>query len=508
MKINFFLTMILILISTSIVAEKIEFSGINESQFVYRDLKDSKVYDKDYKSYFQNELSVSIYKGKLRAGFKIDFFQPEYDKYIAVENAGNEENIFDLDEYYLQYETDNTLFKLGTLEAAFGSGICLHSYLDDDFNQDKRTNGFYSRTDIGSLQFQFISGILDNDENDIEYFTGDFDLDLYDKLIGADVKYRVNDFITFGISGNQFKENQTTLNNVEDYSTRNLFGGRITLSQNIFEWATEIASSKEKDNANSPNEDIEGTAIYSNFSMFFEKITFIGAYKNYENFNHKLSDLPTANYSGEPLTHGHDIGEDEEGFMGEISYMYDFDNEFLFNYGEGWNSNFKIRCTDFYSEYKRSMENFNLMLDYAHFESINKKENFKNWERKLKPAMQIDFVFNEMPFLMKAEYEIINEKDIDKSIEHVEPRIQTDIGFNDFSFSITIENQIGDALDDGLEDNDGKFWVGCEITGPIINNIDFRFFAGQEKAGLVCRNGVCKQQAAFSGLKLEITTTF
>jgi len=108
------------------------------------------------------------------------------------------------------------------------------------------------------------------------------------------------------------------------------------------------------------------------------------------------------------------------------------------------------------------------------------------------------------PLLIKAEYQYKEDENAAEKISHFEPRVQTDISLGNYSLSITVETQIGEA-EDG---EDGDFWIGGEIATNLFNNTDVRLFGGKEKGGIICRNGVCKNQAAFSGLRLNIVTSF
>ena len=101
-------------------------------------------------------------------------------------------------------------------------------------------------------------------------------------------------------------------------------------------------------------------------------------------------------------------------------------------------------------------------------------------------------------------------KEIDKIIgsqSHFEPRFQTDIAIGNYSLSVAIENQIGES--ESAEDgDDGEYWIGGEIATTIFNNTDIRLFYGKEKGGVICRNGVCKNQSEFDGIRLTVITTF
>ncbi|MDP8269182.1 MAG: hypothetical protein P9L97_10675 [Candidatus Tenebribacter davisii] len=319
-----------------------------------------------------------------------------------------------------------------------------------------------------------MENVSDENEND-NIGTVDADINIKDNLkIGGGY-----------IMQQQFDDNQ-----------RDIVTGRLYFFNDLFDLNAEYARSSDDKN-------IEGTGIYSNATAYLGKFTFLTAYKKYENFNTKITDLPMANHSGQQLEHSWDPGRDEEGLMGEIRFLPNYENELVLNYAEGWNSNFKVRQSDLYSEFKHDFENLSIKAEYGALEQIN-TESANNWYKELTPALSFDFMVKDLPITIKTEYQYKEEDNGAENISHYEPKLQTDISIGNYSASITIENQLGESQ----EGDDGEFWVGAELAASIFGNTDIRLFVGKEKGGLVCRNGVCKYQAEFEGLRLTLTTTF
>jgi len=191
--------------------------------------------------------------------------------------------------------------------------------------------------------------------------------------------------------------------------------------------------------------------------------------------------------------------------MGEMRYLPNYENELVLNYAEGWNSNFKVRMSNLYTEFKHDFENWSFKAEFVTLEQINEDAN--RWFKELTPTITFDFLVKENPILIKAEYQY---KEVDKIVgnqSHFEPRLQVDVALGNYSISVAAENQIGES-DETEDGDDGEFWIGGELATTIFNNTDVRLFYGKEKGGVVCRNGVCKNQAEFDGLRLTLTTTF
>jgi hypothetical protein len=106
--------------------------------------------------------------------------------------------------------------------------------------------------------------------------------------------------------------------------------------------------------------------------------------------------------------------------------------------------------------------------------------------------------------LVKAEHQKKTQDEVSGESMHYEPKLQVDISYKDYSFSVTTEHEYEDS-EDFLKEN---FWIGAELALMLFHNTDVRFFVGSEKGGKVCRNGVCRYQSEFEGVRLEITTTF
>jgi hypothetical protein len=224
--------------------------------------------------------------------------------------------------------------------------------------------------------------------------------------------------------------------------------------------------------------------------------------KNYRDYNFRYSDLPTANYSSEPLSDSWVAGLDEEGLMAEIGFNPNFNTEIIFNYAEGWSSDKDVRQADFYSEFRREFSDFIFKAEYSHLEQKNAKISL--WNKEITPALSMEFTVKEIPILLKLEHQLKSKDNISGIQTHYEPKIQTDVSYKDYSISITVEHEYTNA-EDFLKDN---FWIGTELAITMFQNTDIRFFAGKEKGGKVCRNGSCRYQSEFEGIRLEITTTF
>lgn len=489
------ITFIFLTFTILLLASEFNFSGINELKYIYRDRR------VEYRSYFSEKLALQMHYKMLNVGLKRIVYYPYHDKFLDVDNITNEDailttldenenNEYYFEEYYLQFENDFLFANVGTYEAVIGSGIVAHNYYDEDFEEDSRLTGIYLQSYFSRFNIQTFYGLMENELDDEK-----------DDNIGAfDLEAEITDNIKIGTSYLMDLTNQENQNAVKDFSQRDVIAGRLNFQSDLFDISTEYAESNRYFIHNF--EDIEGHALYSNISIYLDKFTFRGAYKDYENFDVRISDLPTANHSEEPLDDSWEPGIDEEGVMGELQFIPNYENEFLLNYAEGWSSDFKVRQSDLFIEYRHDFEGVSFKAEYSQLKQMNKI--ISNWKKEITPVFSADFMIGQFPVLIKAEYQYKEKEQGTETKSHFEPKLQTDISYSGYSLSVIAENQIGES-EDG---EDGELWIGAEFAAIIFGSTDLRIFGGKEKGGKVCRNGVCRYQSEFGGIRIEITTTF
>lgn len=214
--------------------------------------------------------------------------------------------------------------------------------------------------------------------------------------------------------------------------------------------------------------------------------------------------MPTVNHSNEPLHKYIAPGNDEEGLIGEIRFTPDFSNELVINYAEAWDRNLpeKSRLKDFYAEARHDFDNSSITIEYSYLDIDDKTAYFK--KRKSTPSVSFDFYAWGLPMLVKADYQYIKKTEGEETNAYYEPLLQTEIGSRNISFSLIVQGS-GEDWDDICEESP---WVGGELYAKIMGNTELRLFAGKEKGGEICRNGICRQYPMFKGVRLEITTSF
>ena len=171
--------------------------------------------------------------------------------------------------------------------------------------------------------------------------------------------------------------------------------------------------------------------------------------------------------------------------------------------GHAWDKDFDVRFTNLFMEYKRYFSNFSVTVDYMHLEKI--KHITQEWEKELKPSVYFDLFSLSKPMTAKLEWSYNEEETAIRKTNYNKPILTVDAKINDkFSVAVFASNKFKNLNDF----TDRKVYVGTELIASIADHTDLTLFLGKEQGGKVCRNGVCKIQAPFQGLKLSLNTRF
>jgi cytochrome c biogenesis protein CcmG, thiol:disulfide interchange protein DsbE len=462
-------------------------SGINKLSYVYRTAEDS------LHHYLDNEFSFTAHYNRFRFGISYQAELPGYnrfapDEYLDSDNIGHEWlDIFG------EYSGDKLFVRAGNYEAVFGSGMVIHAYDNTDLDEDTRLDGVQMRVQEDRYMLQGIYGALPNEEYP----------DHDDIVTGADFSWNLSKAIVMGGSALSYR---SFVDGAKyEYNRRDVFDCRLQFITKILELNSEYAESRKYWDI---NDDLAGRAFYSNMNLYLGDFRITAAYKDYRNFNERLVELPAVSYSEEPIAEYGDWsqpGYDEQGLQGIIFWSPDERNELELNYSEGWASEDDVFMSNFYSSYKHEFSNWGLHLEFSWLERLDDYAEEYKWDREIKPRVEADFMIWQKPVLLRLEWLRQRYDYYGAEKEYSEPLFQCDFGVYK-KYSLSILSSLKYKNIDGIQKGSGK--LGIELYAPVWEHTDIRLFAGSEKGGNVCRNGVCNYQSPFAGLRLEVTTRF
>ncbi len=475
--------LLLLLVSITLLsAQNVLFvNGSNESQFIYRTVEDS------LHTYFNDTFGFNLACRNFGLGMK---FIAELPKYSTEQTELLDEldsNRLELgwQELYASYEKDAWKIYTGITEESFGNGIVFRSYKDLEFDIDNRLESFlFSYNDVFKLKA--IYGAIENPA-----INGKYDL-----AYGTDLQSPNFQGLSLGASAMAFRNLLTT--NI--YNQRTIFAGRLNYATEYIDLQAETAVSKLY---HQPGIDTKnGKAIYVNGSYYFGPVTLGGAYKQYDKFQYRLNDLPTANYHNETLSDASATGEDEIGWQvfGTVSFTDGLN--FTADYAEAFNSEKIKKMNDAFFALEYSGNSFSLLTSYSHIEKVDESSN--SWQQDLIPALQTNFTWLKIPVQIQAEYKKVSKQRQEAESEHYEPKLQTDFTFKKLSLSLCAQSN----WEEISEIFDSRYWASAQIKFPLFEHSDIILFGGKEAGGKVCRNGVCRYVAPFEGLRVELNTRF
>ena len=464
-------------------------SGMNKLAYVYRTAEDS------LHHYIDNEFSFTANYNKFRFGMTYNSELPKYNRF-APDKYLNDANIeHEWVERFGEYNGDNLFVRAGNYETVFGSGMVIHAYNNTDMNDDERLDGVQVRLKYNNFMLQGIYGSLPNEE----YSKND------DIVNGVDFSYNFWKPVTIGGSALSYRAYVKGTEYEYKYNRRDVFDGRLQINTSIIELSAEYAASKKYWDI---VEDLEGSALYGNMNLYLGKFRITAAYKDYENFNERLAELPTVNYCEEPVAEYGQWslpGYDEEGVQGIISWKPNEKSQLELNYSEGWAPDDDVNQSDFFGNFKHESANWGLNVEYRQMERLDNSAEEYKWDKETTPRVEADFMVANKPVLVRVEWKRQRYDNYGNEEDYSEPLFQVDFGiYKNYSLSVLSSLKYHDHQK--ITKSEGK--LGVELLAPIWEHTEIRLFAGNEKGGKVCRNGVCNYQSPFEGIRLDIFTRF
>jgi len=468
--------LIFLITTVGIISADIYISGFNQAEFIHRTAKDS------LKNYFENELGLVVDYNKLSFGITFNAYLPKFNDDAPLQDLRSSDISYEWEERYLTYSGENIGLKVGTLSESFGTGMTFRAYEDEDVNHDNRLEGAMTSFHYNKFKSKAIYGVTPSPSN----------ISRDDSFAGLEFSIS-HDYMTFGGSALQIREMVTNT----DYSDRQVFSSNLNLFFDFMDIYGEYAYSELE-----TTELIYGHGIYANSNIYLGDFTLSGYYKKFENFNYDLNDLPTLNHADDLLDDYINVGEDEEGAMGEITWDNSFAKVFT-SYAEAWSSDYNYRLSNGYFGTSKSLRDNLLTLSYEHFERKNKSG--ESWEKEVTPTVSIDIPLeNSLSLYLKGHYALISEIHQGNEKNLVEPMFQTDIMYKSYGISLVTEAQ----MEDISSISDADFWLGATLSAAVVDNTSINLFVGKQKGGKLCQNGTCKYVKPFEGVKFEITTKF
>ena len=453
-------------------------NGLNQTSFVYRAASDS------LNCYFYDSFAFNLGYKDFSFGMKFIAELPKYSieqSELLAELNPDRLNI-GWKELYASYNRNNYQVYAGIMEETFGSGLIFRSYQDLEMDDDYRVNGFRFSYD-NKLRVKALYSAYSNPIN-----RGKLDL-----AYGADLQYPVLEPLTLGVTALSL---QSYIGS--SYKEDNILGGRVSFQEDWLDGSIELAQ-RQKAYSND-----NGSAVYGNLSTYFGPLQIGGAYKYYDGFDYfnHLQDIPLANHHNETLADNQSSGLDEEGLQGWMSFAFLKYWTFNLDYAEAWNHNHKVKMNDFFVSLDWNKDLKMASISYSQVEKID--EILSHWQKESYPGFNLQIPGKKNPFTLSGEFKVVEKQVYDVETSHYEPKIQFDTSFNKLSCSLALQSWWKDFS----HLTQSRYMPSVQVKYPLFSETDILLLVGKEAGGKVCRNGICRYVAPFSGIKLEMTTRF
>lgn len=472
--------LVLLLLLTGLAAEMTIY-GTNDIQYTYKYAPDS------LNHYLENRFSFTLNYRNFTFGNTFVAELPKYDPYTGIEHLEARDLAYKWDERYLSYSKGALNITGGMFEETFGSGMMYSSYFDRELDHDTRLTGGIVRIFERDWSIKALYAALPNENRE----------ERLDLAYGVDIERTLSGRLSVAATVITYRHSHILANR---YNQLNLLGGRISYSLSSFaDLHAEYAIIDEDKAEFTPR---EGHALYSDLTFYISDFTISGAYKNYDRFDLRLNDLPMVNNTEEPLSEAVIPGYDDEGVMATVQFNPSMSSQYKISYAEGWNSDKSIRQNDLYLHYRFMNRDYTINAEYTHFERL--EEDISRWQKILTPAVSVDFITRGNPIHLYLDHEIKENKQNQDLTRVYQPTFQTDIELDELAVTFIFSY----PYEEFETFFDNKLWLGVELSRYIYTNTQLRLFAGKERGGKVCRQGVCRYQEPFEGLRLNIMTVF
>ena len=410
-------------------------------------------------------------------------------------------------DYTLAYAPEKFEILVGNFYEAFGRGLVLRTYLDEDFRHDKSLNGIRF---LGHLPYNTELILLGAKLRDVFFQENTYKImniqDSSDQLYGADISTQPFTFI--GVGGRYLRANRNA--DPKPKAFNELFGGNLKTTIGPVDLYAEGARRLGTKPGFGGRE--TGNGYYLSGSGAFSGFGLVAEYLDYNGIGfpvgvYHYNDPPTPIRSGVAINRG----VDEIGF-GIGANASPWTPIFL----EG--SYAQLKTHDKSSAVqeiigKGKYEPVELpMIFQLGFESMHQKKIEAGTAERNTEKPNLDLTYTVGDQVLELELERAWVYELPEAVPGSASSTYHETGF-------TLTYGYGEGLilafgwqfvdQDSLKRYDyAKSWPVMEIAWSINQNNILRVRIGSERGGYTCSGGVCRYEAPFSGIKASLISKF
>ncbi|MBM3314431.1 hypothetical protein FJY71_01120 [candidate division WOR-3 bacterium] len=461
--------------------------GVNRAEFW--------AYRTDWATHFEDKLDLSLRYGDLSGELGLFLFEPSKHGPAIRQPL----RLFD---YTVAYNPRPFEILIGRYFQEFGKGLALRTYSDDDFRHYKSLHGLRGTFRL-PLRTELV--LLGGRMRDIFFQENTYKrmnaADSTDQVLGADLQTRPLRFA--GLGGRYVRVNREVDPAAAAFTE--LFGGDATMQVgplSVYGEACQRLGTKPGIGGRE-----KGFGYYLSGTAALAGLSVLGEYMDYDGIGfppgiYHYNDPPTPIKSGVALNRGVDergwgvsangtlLGAYLEANYGRL-YVHDDTSAGVFEW-EG-----KAR--------------YSLGTDWTFEAKLNhmmqRNVELGTYERLTdRPTVHVNYLLGRHTFALEAEYGFVTERPTDVSHgaewDYHEPLVAFSYGYGE-ALLFTVGWQGVD--EDSLKRYDyAKSWPMFETVWNVNERNVLRVRIGAEKGGYTCSGGVCRYEAPFTGVKLQL----
>ncbi len=480
----------LALLSAVSVAANLSINGVNRAEFwAY--------FDSVWSTQAEDMLDLNIRYGDLRGEAGLFLYEPSK----PWTDTRKPWRLFD---YTVAYSPKQLEVLYGKFYQAFGKGLALRAYKDDDFRHYKSLHGLRG---TAHLPFQTDVVLLGARLRDIFFQENTYKLmnttDSSDQVLGANLQSRPTRW--FGFGGRYVRINRE-IDPAPDAFTE-LYGGDLTASAGPVELYGELCQRLGTKAGIGGRE--KGIGYYLSATAAFSGYSILGQYMDYDRIGfppgvYHYNDPPTPIKSGVAMNRG----VDERGFgavatatpiqplylEADFGRLYTHDDS-----GAGvveWEGKARYNPV---AEWTFEVY-FNHMLQHnVELGTDNRVVD--------KPVVHVNHVLGQHSFALEGEVGLVDEQSTHgDSWDYLETALAVSYGYGEALLFTAGWQYVSVALEKRY--NGETSWPMFEAVWSITHRNMLRVRVGAERGGYTCSGGVCRFEAPFKGIKAQLISRF
>ncbi len=468
---------------------KLTINGVNRAEFW--------AFQEDWATHMEDKLDLNVRYGDLRGQVGLFLYEPSK----PWDDLRKPMRLFD---YTVAYSPKQLEILYGKFYQTFGKGLALRAYKDDDFRHYKSLHGLR-----GSARLPFRTDVVlfGARMRDIFFQENTYKMmnagDTTDQVLGANLSSRPAKWARFG--GRYVRVNRNQDPTPKAFTE--LFGGDLATTVGPVDLYGEACWRLGTKSGIGGRE--KGFGYYANGTVALSGFSVLGQYMDYDNIGfpsgvYHYNDPPTPIKSGVAL----DRGVDEKGFgvvvtatpwsplylEGDFGRLYrhddtsagvmEWEGKARYSLGTAWT--------------------FEAVFNHM----LQRNVEAGTYERIVdKPVVHASYLVGRHTFALEAEYALVDE-------EPTEPG-----GWVYHETAVALSYGCGEALlftlgyqhmDEKLEKryNGETSWPMFETVWSITHRNMLRVRLGAERGGYTCSGGVCRFEAPFKGMKVQLISRF